>query len=181
MRFSQAGILEWVAISSARRSPWPREQTHVSCSPLRWQVDSLPQFISFIFKKFKHFFVVEVELIYSVQHGNFNVAFITGLMPDFVSISWWCARAWLWRNSWEMSDASRGDMSLTGFTSGMHKWVIQTPCHTVHIFIVSAWNSCMSCPVAWALCPWSPAWRRRHSLFSLCSLYWAIAALTVLW
>ena len=31
---------------------------------------------------------VEVELIYSVPHGNFNVAFITGLMPDFVSISW---------------------------------------------------------------------------------------------
>ena len=26
-------ILEWVAISSSRGSPWPRDQTHISCVP----------------------------------------------------------------------------------------------------------------------------------------------------
>ena len=30
---SQARILEWVAISSFRRSLWPRVWTHISCSP----------------------------------------------------------------------------------------------------------------------------------------------------
>ena len=29
----QAGILQWVAISSSRGSSWPRDQTHVSVSP----------------------------------------------------------------------------------------------------------------------------------------------------
>ena len=29
---SQAGILEWVAISSSRRSLWSRDQTHILCS-----------------------------------------------------------------------------------------------------------------------------------------------------
>ena len=28
---SQAGILEWVAISFSRGSSWPRDQTHASC------------------------------------------------------------------------------------------------------------------------------------------------------
>ena len=31
----QAKILEWVAISSSRRSSWPTDQTHVSCNG-RW-------------------------------------------------------------------------------------------------------------------------------------------------
>ena len=30
-RFSQARIVEWVAISSSRGSSWPRDWTHVSC------------------------------------------------------------------------------------------------------------------------------------------------------
>ena len=34
-RISQARILEWVAISSSRRSSRPRDRTHVSC-PSRW-------------------------------------------------------------------------------------------------------------------------------------------------
>ena len=38
---SQARILEWVAISSSRGSPWPRDWTHVSCISLHWQADSL--------------------------------------------------------------------------------------------------------------------------------------------
>ena len=39
----QAGILEWVAISSSRGSSWPRDQTHprLRCL-LHWQVASLP-------------------------------------------------------------------------------------------------------------------------------------------
>ena len=37
----QARILEWVAISSPRRSSWPRDQTHVSCISCIWQADSL--------------------------------------------------------------------------------------------------------------------------------------------
>ena len=28
---SQAGILEWVAVSFSRRALWPRDQTHASC------------------------------------------------------------------------------------------------------------------------------------------------------
>ena len=28
---SQAGILQWVAISFSRKSSWPRDQTHISC------------------------------------------------------------------------------------------------------------------------------------------------------
>ena len=38
----QARILEWVAISSSRRSFRPRDQTSISCSLLHWQVGSLP-------------------------------------------------------------------------------------------------------------------------------------------
>ena len=38
---SQARILEWVAISSSRGSPWPRDRTYVSCISLHWQADSL--------------------------------------------------------------------------------------------------------------------------------------------
>ena len=37
----QARVLEWVAISSSRRSSWPRDWTCVLCL-LHWQVDSLP-------------------------------------------------------------------------------------------------------------------------------------------
>ena len=37
----QARILEWVAMSSSRRSSWPRDQTQVSCL-LHWQAGSLP-------------------------------------------------------------------------------------------------------------------------------------------
>ena len=39
---SQARILEWVTISSSRRPSQPRNQAHVSCSYLCWEVDSLP-------------------------------------------------------------------------------------------------------------------------------------------
>ena len=39
---SKARILEWVAISSSRRSSWPRDQTHISFCLLRWQAGSLP-------------------------------------------------------------------------------------------------------------------------------------------
>ena len=38
----QARILEWVAISSSRRSSRPKDQTPVSCIILHWQVESLP-------------------------------------------------------------------------------------------------------------------------------------------
>ena len=38
----RARILAWIAISYFRGSSRPRGQTHVSCVPLRWKVDSLP-------------------------------------------------------------------------------------------------------------------------------------------
>ena len=38
----QARILEWIAISSSRRSSQPRDQTRISCISLNWQADSLP-------------------------------------------------------------------------------------------------------------------------------------------
>ena len=38
----QARILEWVAISSSRRSSQPRDWTSVSCLLLHWQADSSP-------------------------------------------------------------------------------------------------------------------------------------------
>ena len=37
----QARVLEWVAISSSRRSSPPRDQTLLSCCLLDWQADSL--------------------------------------------------------------------------------------------------------------------------------------------
>ena len=37
----QTKILEWVAISSSRGFSQPRDQTHVSCILLHWQMDSL--------------------------------------------------------------------------------------------------------------------------------------------
>ena len=37
----QAGLLEWVAISSSRRSAWPRDRTSVSCVSSMLQADSL--------------------------------------------------------------------------------------------------------------------------------------------
>ena len=37
----QTRMLEWVAISSSRGSPWPRERTPISCNSLHWRVDSL--------------------------------------------------------------------------------------------------------------------------------------------
>ena len=39
--FSQAGILEWIAISSSRGSSQPKDQTRL-LRLLHWQVDSLP-------------------------------------------------------------------------------------------------------------------------------------------
>ena len=38
----QVKILEWVAISSSRRSSQPRKRIHVSCISCIQQVDSLP-------------------------------------------------------------------------------------------------------------------------------------------
>ena len=38
----QARLLVWVAISSSRGSFQPRDQTHISCGLLCWQMDSLP-------------------------------------------------------------------------------------------------------------------------------------------
>ena len=37
----QARLLEWVAVSSSRRSSWPRDRTSVSFCLLHWQADSL--------------------------------------------------------------------------------------------------------------------------------------------
>ena len=37
----QAGILEWVAVSSSRESSLPRDRTHISCL-MHWQAGSLP-------------------------------------------------------------------------------------------------------------------------------------------
>ena len=37
----QAGLLEWVAISSSRRSAWPRDRTSISCVSSMLQADSL--------------------------------------------------------------------------------------------------------------------------------------------
>ena len=34
-RISQARILEWIAIFFSRKSSWPRDQTHISCTD-RW-------------------------------------------------------------------------------------------------------------------------------------------------
>ena len=43
MGFSrQTTILEWIAISSSKASPWPRDSTCVSCVSCIWQADSLP-------------------------------------------------------------------------------------------------------------------------------------------
>ena len=41
MGFSQARILEWVAVSSSRGSSWPRDQTHVSYIYLHCEAGSL--------------------------------------------------------------------------------------------------------------------------------------------
>ena len=38
----QARILEWVAMSSSRRSSWPRDRTCISLSLLHWQIGSWP-------------------------------------------------------------------------------------------------------------------------------------------
>ena len=38
----QAKILKWIAVSYSRGSSQPRGWTHIFCSSLRWQVDSLP-------------------------------------------------------------------------------------------------------------------------------------------
>ena len=42
MGFSQARILEWVAMPSSSRSPPPRDHTHVSCLASRFFTTELP-------------------------------------------------------------------------------------------------------------------------------------------
>ena len=81
----QARILESVAISSSRRSSWPRDQTHLLCL-LNWQADSLPlvlpgkrmqdEELAFYFKNSRRFHMCpDSHFVRPLKHREWFLAF----------------------------------------------------------------------------------------------------------
>ena len=93
----QARILEWVAISFSRGSPWPRDQTHVSCigKQILYPCANLDRHSKLSPASIVFFLVTEPTPL----PPRFNMTQDTQLVTTFVSLPchwmWWVAR-FLW-------------------------------------------------------------------------------------
>ena len=93
----QARILEWVAISFSRGSPWPRDRTHVSCigKQILYPCANLDRHSKLSPASIVLFLVTEPTPL----PPRFNMTQDTQLVTTFVSLPchwmWWVAR-FLW-------------------------------------------------------------------------------------
>ena len=109
---SQAGLLQWVAISSSRGSPWPRDQTHciscascigrrILCHCTTWEVPRNPLED---FKCGSNVIILTSVFVFRV----FNILCWDNCYADFYKwlFSWEMIReekSWIWREEYKVS------------------------------------------------------------------------------
>ena len=94
----QARILEWVAISSSRKSFWPRDQTQFSCVscidrwvPYHWAMRETHLKIQFSSVQFSCLVVSDSLQPHEPQHTRPSCPSLTpGVHPNSCPLSWWC-------------------------------------------------------------------------------------------